>query len=332
MIWKEIPIYETERVRYEASDCGKIRSILKSSGKISIMSQSIQSGYLNTTIAGKPVDVHVVVALAHIPRPLEADDTWSVDHIDPHDKLNNSVMNLRWSTRKDQSLNQRPRSRTAINSCPVIGISIDSGEILKFNSLETAASYIQGHSSNISNCLNGNLKSCKGYMWSPPISSPNLPNEEWKCVGSTIRYKLHVSNCGRVGYEFNTGYFKKVSSHDKITQRIVEENDGYPSITIGKKRCGLHRLIWETFMGPIPNGMIIHHKDHDKRNACLENLELVSSKDNTWAAHDAGRFDGKSKCRQSVSIDGVEYVSINNAAKQLGVPYSTIRNNFNLRI
>jgi hypothetical protein len=37
----------------------------------------------------------------------------------------------------------------------------------------------------------------------------------------------------------------------------------------------LHRAIWSDHYGAIPDGHIIHHKDHDWRNNNIENLELM---------------------------------------------------------
>lgn len=53
-------------------------------------------------------------------------------------------------------------------------------------------------------------------------------------------------------------------------------NDGYYYIT-SKKNNGklLHRLIFEKYYGEIPDGFCVHHKDHDKRNNNISNLELI---------------------------------------------------------
>lgn len=45
------------------------------------------------------------------------------------------------------------------------------------------------------------------------------------------------------------------------------------------KTCRVHRLVWESFVGDIPNGYVVHHKDDDKQNNHLENLQLVSTMD-----------------------------------------------------
>ena len=37
----------------------------------------------------------------------------------------------------------------------------------------------------------------------------------------------------------------------------------------------VHRLVYKTFVGEIPPGYHIHHKDHNKQNNALDNLELI---------------------------------------------------------
>lgn len=57
-------------------------------------------------------------------------------------------------------------------------------------------------------------------------------------------------------------------------EKYTLRNTGY----YGKTRHGrtlLHRDVWEHHNGPIPDGFDIHHKDHDRANNRLENLELI---------------------------------------------------------
>jgi len=42
-----------------------------------------------------------------------------------------------------------------------------------------------------------------------------------------------------------------------------------------------HRLLWETFVGPIPKGLQINHKNGDKQDNRLSNLEVVTASENT---------------------------------------------------
>ena len=55
-----------------------------------------------------------------------------------------------------------------------------------------------------------------------------------------------------------------------------EKTNYYLSSTINNKRYRLHRYVWEYFNGTIPKGFDIHHKDHNKNNNEIENLEILS--------------------------------------------------------
>ena len=64
------------------------------------------------------------------------------------------------------------------------------------------------------------------------------------------------------------------------------QRDGYRYFLFRKKgnpdyRISEQRLVWESFNGPIPEGMVVHHKDENKLNNSIENLELMSFSDHT---------------------------------------------------
>ena len=53
-------------------------------------------------------------------------------------------------------------------------------------------------------------------------------------------------------------------------------HDGYLVVTLWNKEKKVHRLIWEKENGKIPEGLIVHHKDGNKLNNSIENLELLT--------------------------------------------------------
>ena len=55
--------------------------------------------------------------------------------------------------------------------------------------------------------------------------------------------------------------------------------DGYKYVTKSGKLILVHRLIWEEQFGTIPEGIDIHHKDGNKQNNKIENLELLTRKE-----------------------------------------------------
>lgn len=55
------------------------------------------------------------------------------------------------------------------------------------------------------------------------------------------------------------------------------EENGYFNGYVNGKRIRLHRYVWEKHNGEIPKGYHIHHKDHNKFNNDISNLELISA-------------------------------------------------------
>lgn len=47
----------------------------------------------------------------------------------------------------------------------------------------------------------------------------------------------------------------------------------------------LHREVWEHHFGPIPDGCDIHHRDFDKTNNSIENLECLTREDHKKIKH-----------------------------------------------
>lgn len=85
-----------------------------------------------------------------------------------------------------------------------------------------------------------------------------------------------------------------------LTKRI--NNKGYYQSTVGGKTRTIHRLIALTFM-PNPNNYPqVHHKDHNKLNNRLDNLEWTDNSGNQKAAHAAGRHPRKRLMKNSRKV------------------------------
>lgn len=68
--------------------------------------------------------------------------------------------------------------------------------------------------------------------------------------------------------------------YDKLMQRPMYNRKGYLYVKtkLGLKR--VHRIIYETFVGPIPEGMEIDHINTIRTDNRLDNLRLVTPKEN----------------------------------------------------
>ncbi|MGL6101474.1 MAG: HNH endonuclease signature motif containing protein [Fusobacteriaceae bacterium] len=64
----------------------------------------------------------------------------------------------------------------------------------------------------------------------------------------------------------------------KINETII---NGYIYLVFSNFKKRKHRVVWEFFNGEIKNGLYINHKDGNKLNNDLSNLELSTPKENT---------------------------------------------------
>ncbi len=71
---------------------------------------------------------------------------------------------------------------------------------------------------------------------------------------------------------------------------------GYEQISFCKDgvytRRAVHRVVWESFVGPISKGLEINHKDLNRSNNSLDNLELVTHRQNLQHAIDHYKAQG----------------------------------------
>lgn len=74
------------------------------------------------------------------------------------------------------------------------------------------------------------------------------------------------------------------SKKSKTFLKWTKDSDGYPRVDMyskGKQRhYKVHKLVWITWKGNIPEGLQLNHKDDNKENPSLDNLYLGTQKDN----------------------------------------------------
>lgn len=75
----------------------------------------------------------------------------------------------------------------------------------------------------------------------------------------------------------------------------VYMNGDYPAIFLEGKSVHVHRLEWIKHHGEIPEGFIVHHKDENKLNWEIENLELISRGDHVLRHSESLHPEGSHK-------------------------------------
>lgn len=110
--------------------------------------------------------------------------------------------------------------------------------------------------------------------------------------------------------------------------------DGYLGVKLsknGKKTppIQLGILIYETFIGPIPEGCEIHHINHNRQDNRLENLCLIDASKHKSMHLTERNVKDKSKpiLRFNKDMELIcEYPSISEASRQTGISITSIHN------
>lgn len=55
---------------------------------------------------------------------------------------------------------------------------------------------------------------------------------------------------------------------------------GYKTFMLNRKKTYVHRAVWEMHNGTIPDGFVVDHIDRDRSNNRVENLRVVTHKQN----------------------------------------------------
>ncbi len=293
-----------------------------------------KNGYQNVTLINnlikKNFRVHRLVALEFIPNP---ENKPEVNHLDKN-KLNNNINNLEWNTHLENCQHKSIGLIYKSNrNKPIYRLDKNSEKVLEtYNSIEDAGIWalnnnltITAHNgrNSIGNCLNGLSNSAYGYRWKY-VENNDLENEEWKEINLT---KLFGENhgCDKTYFVSNLGRFK--NSYGIIMDNYKLNENGYIRVYINNKTFGLHRLVAFTFLENPENKETVNHKDGNKLNNCVNNLEFATNKEQQIHKFQIGL--GNNFTRKIIQYDLEmnkinEFKSIADASKKLNIGKSGI--------
>ena len=239
------------------------------------------SGYKRTQIFGQMWAVHRLVKIAFHGLP-KTEEAWQVHHVDG-DPANNCLDNLEYVTRTENMLRSycnplRRNSGPALSKVVMWRVA-GSMSWTTSESITAAAQQLGIPASTVSRCCR-NESNAKGYElrfqhaedladleedWLPmvdPMSNTQVPG------------KL-VSSLGRV-----------ISRHGLVSRGYLTKQ-GYYTTRVHDRNQFVHRLVALAFLGPPPtvSQTFVNHKDLDKGNNAVDNLEWVSTAENNVHAN-----------------------------------------------
>ena len=138
----------------------------------------------------------------------------------------------------------------------------------------------------------------------------NLSGEEWNPIPGYDGY--YASNMGRI----KTLNFNKTGLEALI--KPVDPGNGYRRVYLKGKPRSIHRLVWASFNGPISNKMVVNHKDLNPSNNKLDNLEVVTYRENTHHHFKARGIDVTGVIQRPNNKRWMARICVNGHYKALG--------------
>ena len=291
------------------------------------------SGYFRVRISGEDLYVHRVVALAFLGNP-PSEDTWQVHHKDGNPR-NNHVTNLEYVTQSQNVFHSHAsgarQSGGLKKQKPVMYRAVGSKEWTRSSSMTLAALELGVSCSAVSRACRHEmlLKGCG--ICGAEMHQPELAGEVWKPMlcpssGKEVAGRM-VSSLGRL--RVLSGLI-----HSGCLRPVGYRVTGYTS-AIGRRTDYVHRLVASTFLGPPPDiwRTHVHHKDGDKENNAVSNLEYVTPAENRayylenrTSHHHLPRSDSKHVWGRAYNSNDAWtwHPSMTSAAKVLGLDRSSI--------
>lgn len=307
---------------WQVSSLGRV---CNSRGDISFGSLT-DYGYRRVIIEGRNWYVHRIVKLI-FDGPPPNNQTWQVHHRDAN-RVNNALSNLEYVTPSQNatyfySTLSRRRS-WHIQSRPVLWRAIGSDKWSSCSSIKAAAESLGVNPNTVSACCR-KKSSAKGYEFIfKNISIDKMDGEQWLPMrdptsGATVAGRF-VSSLGRVTAVNGHTYWGSLSSSGYYTTRVFGQ------------LVAVHRLVAFTFLRPSATSgrMYVNHKDLNKGNNAIDNLEYVTPAENMAHFHANASFSRKAGLKPvwSKPVRSSEtwtwHSSMTSAARQLRVHVGSV--------
>lgn len=260
--WKRI-----DESNYEVSNCGQIRH----RDSKNIRKLHAKNGYYLITLGKRTESVHRIVA-RHF---LENTNNYRiVNHIDGN-KLNNHVSNLEWTTQRQNVIHSVKNGLLKSFQRPVLQYDLDGTFIKEYASIKEAADIMKCSTRLIILVCDDRVynKTAKGFVW---------------------KFKHPANICDITDAKPINGYNGRYlitprgEVYSTFTQRKMKESinkNGYKWIQLSKNRDKknfyIHCLVATYFLDePEEHRNQVNHKDGNRSNNHVNNLEWVSQSEN----------------------------------------------------
>ena len=282
--WINIPSFSS----YEASNNGKIRN-KKSKKELSLVEKG--DGYIYVTMYQDKKyynrSVHTLIAKSFIENPEKKP---TVNHKNKNG-LDNNLNNLEWATYSEQILHRNKFDKEngiikTIKGKSIWKCNIENGDkIDRFDSITLALKSIVGETSKDISKITNNMNNAFGF--SQKWDNEDIENEQWIDILSS-----NIDN--NEDYKLSTKGRVKAPSGNILTS--YKDKRGYHNIKIKDNLYQLNKLMALVFFNiNTTNILVLNHKDGNKSNYDITNLEVISQSGNIIDAYNNNLIIKKNK-------------------------------------
>ena len=325
--WTDVTTFSKTSVTtqkcWQVSNFGRCRNMY---GTITYGSRK-RTGYHKVQIEGQNYFVHRLVKFA-FDGPPGNDLAWQVNHVDGN-KSNNRLDNLNYATCSHNIRHSYCEASRRFGGHKlrkqVMWRPKGSATWTTSKSIRAAAAKLNLSPKLVSECCR-RRSFCKGFEFRFSQRIGEMDGEEWRPMvdpksGRILSGRM-VSSLGRIKFE-----------HGRISKGYRQAQGYFVTKSVGLRHfeC-VHRLVLRAFLGPPPSSKHtqVNHKDGDRGNNSVANLEYVTPSENMLHRYSNGksasRNDGKAvECRLYGSNDTwTWYPSMSIAAKKLRLHHGCI--------
>ena len=245
----------------------------------------------------------------------------TVNHININ-RSDNRVINLEWATYSEQSFKENKKNyKTSGKS--INQYDLDGNFIKTWNKAIDVENELKINRKNILKVLKNKRKQSGGFIWKYNIINTLIENEIWEKY--PLENEVLVSNLGRIKIKDNNPTYGTLRKNGYCDVKIFSNKEKK------YKTYRVHRLVCLTFLKNSENKPFVNHKDENRSNNKIENLEWMTNKENVnHSLNLNNRVKENKRSKIVIQIDPEtnkvikEYQSISVASRETKANYNSI--------
>lgn len=314
-IWKSVTI-EPYTKKCTVSNHGNVKG-----PRNKILLPCVRNGYLAISLAcnnkAKTEFIHRLVALAFIEKK---DEKLIVNHKNGN-KFDNNVENLEWITYKENTRHAHETGLHKVGMMKVKQYTKDGEFVAEYDSIVKASKESGANDRHISCVCLGKRKTCGGFIWKYADDCKNTTRVQSKDVEGKLILNFPnylVTRDGRVYSKRSKKYLEpNIVNRDYACVKLCNDNN--------RKDAYIHILVANAYLDKSRDICSVNHKNLNRMDNSVENLEWVSASENMRHAFKNGAMKHKNVYKYQDGKVIESFDSICNAVKETGISYYLLR-------